>query len=82
LNDQTIVPQSILDGLTVIAQGAPEHAAANIAVHADCHWGNWLVHDDSVTALLDFEWARFGEAADDWMFWLGSAGRTSTPCSR
>jgi hypothetical protein len=37
-------------------------------VHADCHWGNWLACDQSVTALLDFEWARFGEPADDWFF--------------
>jgi aminoglycoside phosphotransferase (APT) family kinase protein len=37
-------------------------------VHADCHWGNWLACDQSVTALLDFEWARLGEPADDWFF--------------
>lgn len=30
--------------------------------------GNWLVHDDQVTVLLDFEWVRFGEPVDDWMF--------------
>jgi hypothetical protein len=37
-------------------------------IHADCHWGNWRACGRSVTALLDFEWARFGEPADDWFF--------------
>lgn len=68
LNDELIVPQPILEGLAVIAAGAPEHADAVVPVHADCHWGNWLVHDRRVTSVLDFEWARFGEPADDWMF--------------
>jgi hypothetical protein len=27
-----------------------------------------------VTALLDFEWARFGEPADDWVFLARFAG--------
>jgi len=63
-----IVPRQVLDGLTAIADRAPEYAEAIVPVHADCHWGNWLVHERSVTALLDFEWARFGEPADDWVF--------------
>jgi hypothetical protein len=63
-----VISPAVLDGLTAIADRAPDHAGATVPVHADCHWGNWLVHQDKVTALLDFEWARFGEPADDWMF--------------
>jgi aminoglycoside phosphotransferase (APT) family kinase protein len=62
-----IVSRPLLDGLTAIAERAPLHARAVVPVHADCHWGNWLACDQSVTALLDFEWARFGEPAD-WFF--------------
>lgn len=62
------MPRPLLDGLTAIAERAPRHARAVVPVHADCHWGNWLACDQSVTALLDFEWARFGEPADDWFF--------------
>jgi Ser/Thr protein kinase RdoA (MazF antagonist) len=58
----------LLDGLTAIAERAPLSTRATVAVHADCHWGNWLACDRGVTALLDFEWARFGEPADDWFF--------------
>jgi aminoglycoside phosphotransferase (APT) family kinase protein len=50
-----IVPRHLLDGLTAIAERAPLHARAVVPVHADCHWGNWLASDRSVTALLDFE---------------------------
>jgi Phosphotransferase enzyme family len=62
------VPRQLLDGLAAIAGRAPLRARAVVPVHADCHWGNWLACDQSVTALLDFEWARFGEPADDWFF--------------
>lgn len=62
------VPRHLLGGLTAIAERAPLRARAVVPVHADCHWGNWLARDRSVTALLDFEWARFGEPADDWFF--------------
>ncbi len=58
-------------GTTFSAAGserAPLHAQAVVPVHGDCHWGNWLACDQSVMALLDFEWARFGEPADDWFF--------------
>jgi hypothetical protein len=63
-----IVPRHLLDGLTAIAERAPLHARAVVPVHADCHWGNWLACDRNVTALLDFEWARFGDPVDDWFF--------------
>jgi hypothetical protein len=65
--DQT-VPRALLEGLIPIAERAPLRASAVVPVHADCHWGNWLAVDGSVTALLDFEWARLGEPADDWFF--------------
>jgi hypothetical protein len=35
---------------------------------ACCEQYSWLASDQSVTALLDFEWARLGEPADDWFF--------------
>uniref|UniRef100_UPI001376E11D phosphotransferase n=1 Tax=Streptacidiphilus carbonis TaxID=105422 RepID=UPI001376E11D len=54
--------------LSAIAEHAPFQARTTVPVHADCHWGNWLAEDRTVTALLDFEWARFGEPADDWFF--------------
>lgn len=62
------VPPLLLDGLRTIAERAPLHARTVVPVHADCHWGNWLARDRSVTALLDFEWARYGEPLDDWFF--------------
>jgi aminoglycoside phosphotransferase (APT) family kinase protein len=63
-----IAPRHLLNGLTAIAERSPLHAQVAVPVHADCHWGNWLACNQSVTALLDFEWARFGEPADDWFF--------------
>ena len=63
-----LVSRLIIDGLADIADHAPLAAAAVVPVHADCHWGNWLVDDLRVTALLDFEWARFGAPVDDWVF--------------
>ena len=63
-----IVPGHLLDGLAAIAERAPLDARAVVPVHADCHWGNWLARDGRITALLDFEWARFGEPVDDWFF--------------
>jgi aminoglycoside phosphotransferase (APT) family kinase protein len=68
LDRDGIVARPLLDGLTAIAERAPLPARAVVPVHADCHWGNWLACDQSVTALLDFEWARLGEPADDWFF--------------
>lgn len=68
LNRDRTVPRRLIDGLLAIAERAPIHARAVVPVHADCHWGNWVVSDQRVTALLDFEWARFGEPADDWLF--------------
>lgn len=68
LDGDGIIPVRLLDGLTAIAERAPLCARTVVPVHADCHWGNWLARDRRVTALLDFEWARFGEPADDWLF--------------
>ncbi|MFJ8825407.1 phosphotransferase family protein [Streptomyces sp. NPDC102467] len=62
------VPRRLLDGLRAIAEHAPPHARSTVPVHADCHWGNWLVDERNEATLLDFEWARFGEPADDWFF--------------
>jgi aminoglycoside phosphotransferase (APT) family kinase protein len=68
LNHDGTVPGRLIDGLTAIADHAPLAAQTTVPVHADCHWGNWLAREGTVTALLDFEWARFGEPADDWFF--------------
>ena len=69
------VPARLLDGLTAIAGHAPARATAAVPVHADCHWGNWLASGPHVTALLDFEWARLGEPADDWFHLTRFSGR-------
>lgn len=74
LNRDGTVPRRVIDGLKAIAERAPLHARAVVPVHADCHWGNWVVSDQSVSALLDFEWARFGEPADDWFFLVRFSG--------
>jgi len=46
-----ILSARLLDGLTATAERAPSPARATVPVHADCHWGNWLACDRSVTAL-------------------------------
>ncbi|MFJ7271766.1 phosphotransferase family protein [Streptomyces sp. NPDC099050] len=68
------VPPRLLDGLRAIARDAPAHARTAVPVHADCHWDNWLAQGRSVTALLDFEWARFGDPVDDWFFLIRFSG--------
>ncbi|MFV2116475.1 phosphotransferase family protein [Micromonospora sp. LOL_025] len=74
LDRDGIVPRRMLEGLTAIAESGPSQARAVVPVHADCHWGNWLARDHAVTALLDFEWARFGEPMDDWFFLVRFSG--------
>lgn len=63
-----LLSRDVLDGLVTIAERSPAEASAVVPVHADCHWGNWLVDEGGVVALLDFEWARLGEPIDDWFF--------------
>ena len=70
----TVIPRPLIDGLTAIAENAPLHAGADLPVHADCDWGNWLADDQNVTALLDFERARFGVPADDWVLLAVTSG--------
>ncbi|MEU4161098.1 phosphotransferase [Actinoplanes sp. NPDC026670] len=67
-------PTALIDGLLALAEGAPENVAATVPVHADCHWGNWLADGSTITALLDFEWARFGDPMDDWFFVIADSG--------
>ncbi|MGI5504363.1 phosphotransferase family protein [Lentzea sp. CA-135723] len=62
------VPPAISDGLKEIASRAPAHVKTTVPVHADCHWDNWLADGPELVALLDFEWARFGDPLDDWFF--------------
>ncbi|GIE74803.1 hypothetical protein Aph02nite_07530 [Actinoplanes philippinensis] len=67
-------PPALIDGLLALAGDAPEHVPTTVPVHADCHWGNWLADGDVITALLDFEWARFGDPMDDWFFVIADSG--------
>ena len=69
-----LVPRSLTDGLSAIARRAPRRGRASVPVHADCDWGNWLTRAHRVTALLDFERARFGEPADDWVLLAVTSG--------
>ncbi len=69
-----VVPRALIDGLLAIAQRAPLRARADVPVHADGDWGNWLVLDQRVTALLDFERARLGDPADDWVLLAVTSG--------
>ncbi len=69
-----VIPRPLIDGLTAIAENAPMSAGADVPVHADCDWGNWLADDQSVTALLDFERARFGVPVDDWVLLAVTSG--------
>jgi aminoglycoside phosphotransferase (APT) family kinase protein len=74
VDENGLVPRRLLDGLMTLAERAPLQSRVVVPVHADCHWGNWLASGQSLTALLDFEWARFGEPADDWIFLARFAG--------
>ncbi|QUQ66682.1 phosphotransferase family protein [Kutzneria sp. CA-103260] len=69
-----VVPAQIIKGLKEIADRAPDRVEAAVPVHADCHWANWLANGDTVTALLDFEWARLAEPAEDWFFLIRFSG--------
>jgi hypothetical protein len=70
----TAIPRPLIDGLAAIAENAPLHAGADLPVHADTDWGNWLADDQNVTVLLDFERARFGVPADDWVLLAAHSG--------
>jgi hypothetical protein len=69
-----VVRRPLLDGLHQIAADASAAARADIPVHADCFWDNWLADNGQLTALLDFEWARFGEPLDDYFFLIALSG--------
>jgi Phosphotransferase enzyme family len=70
----TFIPRPLINGLLAIAEGAPLYAGADVPVHADCDWDNWLADDQNITALLDFERARFGVPADDWVLLAVTSG--------
>lgn len=70
-----VIPSHLMDGLMAIADRAPLHLHTDVPVHADCDWGNWLADDHGITALLDFEFARLGEPADDWVLLAVTSGR-------
>src|SRR5439155_5365499 len=69
-----VVPAHLIKGLNEIAERAPDRVEAAVPVHGDCDWENWLAHGDTVTALLDFEWARLAEPTDDWFFLIRFSG--------
>jgi hypothetical protein len=69
-----VIRRPLIDGLAAIAEKAPLHAGADVPVHADCDWDNWLADDQNITTLLDFERARFGVPADDWVLLAVTSG--------
>jgi aminoglycoside phosphotransferase (APT) family kinase protein len=69
-----VVRRTLLAGLHRIAADAPAYAQADVPVHADCFWDNWLADNGKLTALLDFEWARFGDPLDDYFFLIALSG--------
>ncbi len=69
-----VIPAHIVKGLKEIADRAPDRTRVEVPVHADCHWANWLANGDTVTALLDFEWARLAEPFEDWFFLIRFSG--------
>jgi hypothetical protein len=69
-----VISRRLTDGLAAIGRSAPPGAATDVPVHADCDWDNWLTDDQNVTALLDFERARFGDPADDWVLLAATSG--------
>lgn len=69
-----VVPAHLIKGLKEIAERAPDRVEAAVPVHGDCDWDNWLAHGDTVTALLDFEWARLAEPTEDWFFLIRFSG--------
>ena len=73
-DQERVVPAHLINGLREIAERAPDRVEAAVPVHGDCDWENWLVHGDTVTALLDFEWARLAEPTDDWFFLVRWSG--------
>lgn len=73
--ERIAAPAPHLDVLRAIADRAPAYATTDTPVHADCDWGNWLVDGPDVTALLDFERARYGVPADDWVLLAVTSGR-------
>ncbi|GAA4201913.1 hypothetical protein [Actinocatenispora rupis] len=70
-----LIPRPLIDGLVAIADNAPPYAAADVPVHADCDWDNWLTDEHDNTALLDFEQARLGVPADDWVLLAVTSGQ-------
>jgi len=69
-----VVDRALVHGLVSVAEGAPRAARTDVPVHADCYWENWLASDGDLTALLDFEWARFGDPLDDYFFLVSFSG--------
>lgn len=66
IDSNRVVNRVLVDGLLAIADESPRDARKDVPAHADCYWENWLAHDGKLTALLDFEWARFGDPLDDY----------------
>ncbi|WP_027341122.1 phosphotransferase family protein [Hamadaea tsunoensis] len=69
-----VVSRWLVDRLRAIAASAPSDGPAATPVHADADWGNWLVDGPDVSALLDFERARYGVPADDWILLAVTSG--------
>ncbi len=52
-------------GLAWLRRNAPLSVARTVLVHGDCGTGNFLFHDGSVSAVLDWEFSHIGDPVDD-----------------
>ncbi|MFE1957772.1 hypothetical protein [Streptomyces sp. NPDC059479] len=67
LDQHGTIPRRLFDGLTAVAECAPlTHGQSSRFTRTVT--GATGPRTIEVTALLDFEWARFGEPVDDWFF--------------
>jgi aminoglycoside phosphotransferase (APT) family kinase protein len=56
-------------GVEWLRRNAPEHVARVALLHGDSGIANFMFVDDRITAVIDWEWAHFGDPMED----LGSA---------
>ncbi|MBP1823334.1 phosphotransferase family protein [Mycobacterium sp. OAE908] len=70
--EKATAPDPILAAtFTWLRRNAPTAVQRTVLVHGDCGPGNFLFdpETDRVTALLDWEFAHFGDPADDLAWW-------------
>jgi len=52
--------RSAVERVEGLREFAPATSQSNAVVHGDPAWGNVLVHDGRLSAVIDFEWVRLG----------------------